>query len=908
MAAGTERNIFNLVQMDAWLEDLFSHIGGREDIRLWVRRNLRNYLLREYEQLQVLETLPHDAPLWAKRDFAKGRVIQRVCLGPVFRGQIAHVLDLFLAKPWLRLERLSVSDALLHAQRWDAELSRQVAVAEDLRGIRPVILYDNGWSWVQVLSKDALHREGAKMNHCVGSYYGRANVKIFSLRDKDNMPHVTLEVTATGALRQAKRNGNRRIDRQCFYRGLVFHFLQHQQYTGKFLYGFWDIEGSLVLPDGRFADFEAYKQLWITYWQVHAGEAATWLTQLSRWTIFTKEQGRELWQSLLEVIEKDGQLSSEGTLPLVLQQLRQILFSKMNYKQDLYGEMVVLLLGERKLHALPERLSEEELLEFLKDEGFFSFCLEKHVSADQALGIPMEQFESILSKNRELCYYLLPEQIEPEWLASAKVLAEYLRHQPGRIIYEPASDVERYKYQLRQLIFRKLGLGREDVFCTAKDMEGLLAVLFPQPQQLPAALFREEESPTILAAYWNQVLPSWQATDLEKGKWAAAFLQELGWPRERFEAFIAGLAPEAAASILVTKEYATRHEVEQDLWRLGFSLEYLEKEKALDIKRWQKIPYLEEASLAAPAGGLRPKYAVSRLLPALWVLYRGKSVLHKADKTETADQALDKTIAAMCCQKQFFAEDLYRINQRELAGVVRSLSGDKPRKIASLLPFLSAGAKEALLSGMSKKQRSEIEELTQCKVAMMRIDSGVAMDELMQRVCVHLDMGEIRLQSDDARFWGDTVLASAWSSLEQNEKLLVHKVWRIAGNLPNEILAETIGSLDAKKQRCALLALPYRLRQEVDDWLQKNGQQQWQQAWFLPAPERYLQYLRVLACALGNQLLLDGEKETVQELEQQRVQPFLPPVLKKVCVADVPEILNKIVAAYFQETLGRTTE
>ena len=180
MAAGMERNIFNLVQMDAWLEELFSHIGGREDIRLWVRRNLRNYLLREYEQLQVLETLPHDAPLWAKRDFAKGRVIQRVCLGPVFRGQIAHVLDLFLAKPWLRLERLSVSDALLHAQRWDAELSRQVAVAEDLRGIRPVILYDNGWSWVQVLSKDALHREGAKMNHCVGSYYGRANVKIIS--------------------------------------------------------------------------------------------------------------------------------------------------------------------------------------------------------------------------------------------------------------------------------------------------------------------------------------------------------------------------------------------------------------------------------------------------------------------------------------------------------------------------------------------------------------------------------------------------------------------------------------------------------------------------------------------------------------------------------------------------------
>ena len=45
----------------------------------------------------------------------------------------------------------------------------------------------------------------------------------------------------------------------------------------------------------------------------------------------------------------------------------------------------MLLLEERKLHALPERLSEEELLELLKDEAFFFFCLEKYVSPEQAL-------------------------------------------------------------------------------------------------------------------------------------------------------------------------------------------------------------------------------------------------------------------------------------------------------------------------------------------------------------------------------------------------------------------------------------------------------------------------------------------------------------------------------------------
>ena len=48
--------------------------------------------------------------------------------------------------------------------------------------------------------------------------------------------------------------------------------------------------------------------------------------------------------------------------------------------------MVALLLGERKLHALQEGLSEEELLELLNDEAFFSFCLRKYVSLKQALG------------------------------------------------------------------------------------------------------------------------------------------------------------------------------------------------------------------------------------------------------------------------------------------------------------------------------------------------------------------------------------------------------------------------------------------------------------------------------------------------------------------------------------------
>lgn len=70
---GMEHNIFNLIQMDAWLDEHRSSAGGRADIGLWVRQNFRNYLLRDYEQLQVLEIVPFEVPLFGAILNSSGR-------------------------------------------------------------------------------------------------------------------------------------------------------------------------------------------------------------------------------------------------------------------------------------------------------------------------------------------------------------------------------------------------------------------------------------------------------------------------------------------------------------------------------------------------------------------------------------------------------------------------------------------------------------------------------------------------------------------------------------------------------------------------------------------------------------------------------------------------------------------
>jgi len=52
--------------------------------------------------------------------------------------------------------------------------------------------FGDGFKIIKLVGENAYKREGFLMRHCVGSYYGR-RVEIYSLRDKENMPHCTME-------------------------------------------------------------------------------------------------------------------------------------------------------------------------------------------------------------------------------------------------------------------------------------------------------------------------------------------------------------------------------------------------------------------------------------------------------------------------------------------------------------------------------------------------------------------------------------------------------------------------------------------------------------------------------------------------------------------------------------------
>jgi hypothetical protein len=115
-----------------------------------------------------------------------------------------------------RLDRVNFHTALAGAAMWFQDVQQNIW--EYVKDKPPVMkTYEHGFFWVRLVTALHFEREGRLMNHCVGngSYYERwrnAKSEYYSLRDKHNKPHATVEVTVDmrrrGAVLQCKGNSN----------------------------------------------------------------------------------------------------------------------------------------------------------------------------------------------------------------------------------------------------------------------------------------------------------------------------------------------------------------------------------------------------------------------------------------------------------------------------------------------------------------------------------------------------------------------------------------------------------------------------------------------------------------------------------------------------------------------------
>ena len=165
-------------------QDYIKHIRGDEYLIKWGQTTLKNYLVKNKPTNEEVE----------------------------------HVLD-FLVQHKGKISQMSYPEAKSLTEKWDkSQQKKGQTIQEKPEDTETLLDFGDGFKVVKLIGENAYKREGFLMRHCVASYYGKS-VEIYSLRDKDNMPHCTMEKD-----QQIKGKGNGDIHPK--YIGYVVQFLE----------------------------------------------------------------------------------------------------------------------------------------------------------------------------------------------------------------------------------------------------------------------------------------------------------------------------------------------------------------------------------------------------------------------------------------------------------------------------------------------------------------------------------------------------------------------------------------------------------------------------------------------------------------------------------------------------------
>lgn len=279
-----ERNVANMGDVERILKNALEHVShldaretNKDNIVLWIKSNLRNWLITEYgdegsgfagaerivdpQRYKLPDWMFKKAPGGDIREYLKHNEVFWLQIDPEFEQQLIHVLDYLSMMPHGKdLKRYQVPIAMRDAVRWGQQQAKKAAENEktnvdseelkrepksDLGGtrIKLFLKFPDGMFWVEFMhaedkdypelareipkgtksesggytvnsSNPLLRRETYYMNHCVGSGYGYGEMlrtgttRLFSLRNKNNRPCVTVQISNNKTIAQCYAKNN----------------------------------------------------------------------------------------------------------------------------------------------------------------------------------------------------------------------------------------------------------------------------------------------------------------------------------------------------------------------------------------------------------------------------------------------------------------------------------------------------------------------------------------------------------------------------------------------------------------------------------------------------------------------------------------------------------------------------
>lgn len=234
----TSINCINSEDIDEFIEHFpCIQLYGNKNIIKWVNLILKKYLKRNILFYAPVENIiiSDKTPDWVKKAVTNDIIIHKfVCTQkhrvvgtlqwfglPISIIQESQI-NLFISKLqstidwWYSLppddihlkhwKRVSVEEAIHLSEVWHERLARKAAedFPEDWDHAKTITKLPDGFTAVKLTSQKALLRESNIMGHCVGTastylyQVQRGEMSIISIRDKNNIPHVTISIIHKG--------------------------------------------------------------------------------------------------------------------------------------------------------------------------------------------------------------------------------------------------------------------------------------------------------------------------------------------------------------------------------------------------------------------------------------------------------------------------------------------------------------------------------------------------------------------------------------------------------------------------------------------------------------------------------------------------------------------------------------
>ena len=277
-----ELNVINVKDVDRYARQKANNVEF-ESGSSWLSNRIRTFAMNSDRENVPLATIPPGSPSWVADRIKQNQTIHSFVPSSEFNHEIDHIIDwlnslnsysqrvteipkeqhlIDYAKEILKkLGKITYEQATSQADKWFALLNKiNSNDDDDFENLRFVMNTPHG-SWYQLMSQKALEREGSLMSHCVGAgSYRVAGPKptaiIYSMRDANNEPHITVELGVDRTLKQVKGKQNRPPIGK--YVPDVVSFLNHE-HAAMPHYDSHDLEAMEIVYDRSSKHFSSFK-------------------------------------------------------------------------------------------------------------------------------------------------------------------------------------------------------------------------------------------------------------------------------------------------------------------------------------------------------------------------------------------------------------------------------------------------------------------------------------------------------------------------------------------------------------------------------------------------------------------------------------------------------------------------